>query len=379
MKLAVMIVGVRGATASTLIATSMAPREGDVTRYLASEAARAAGLEVPAVEEIAWGGWDVRDETWAETVRRHGVLGDDAIARLERVHVYDAVAFERDHAVVASETSATTAHGAAIVARLRDDIRAFRAATGADRIVLVHLGTPAILPERSTWPETADAFLEAIERTAFASAPPYYTAAAIEEGVGVVDYTASPTLEIPGLVALARVRGVPLAGRDGSTGQTLLKSVLAEMFKTRRLRVRGWYSTNILGNHDGLVLQDDRFADTKRIDKTALLEQILEEPVESHIVDIRHYGPAGDVKEAWDAVDFEGWGGLQGSLRINWRACDSLLATPALIDLVRFTALAAAQGRSGLQTQLSAFFKYPLGTDERRYLHLARWLDTHAT
>lgn len=369
MKLGAMIVGVRGATASTLIATAMAPREGDAARYLVSQE-----LDVPPVDSIQWGGWDVRDETWEETVRRHGVLGEDAAERLERVHVYDAVAFERDHAVVADETKPAVERGPAIVARLRDDIRAFRAATGVDRVVVVHLSTPAILPERDAWPQTAEAFLEAIDRTAFATAPPYYTAAAIEEGAAVVDYTASPTLEIPGLVALAEARGVPLAGRDGSTGQTLLKSVLAQMFKTRRLRVRGWYSTNILGNHDGLVLSDDRFADTKRIDKTALLEEILGEPVEAHLVDIRHYGPAGDVKEAWDAVDFEGWGGLAGTLRINWRACDSLLATPAILDLVRLTARAAEQGRAGLQVQLSSFFKYPLGTSERRYLELAKWL-----
>jgi myo-inositol-1-phosphate synthase len=169
-------------------------------------------------------------------------------------------------------------------------------------------------------------------------------------------------------------RKTPLAGRDGSTGQTLMKSVLAETFHTRRLDVRGWYSTNILGNHDGLVLQDERFADTKKIDKTALLSEIVGYPVDDHIVDIRYYRPAGDEKEAWDAIDFEGWYGCRGSLRINWRCSDSLLAAPAIIDLVRFMAHALATGAVGIQGHLGVFFKYALGTRERRYLQLARAL-----
>lgn len=361
----------RGATASTLIATASNPREGDAARYLASEALD----DVPDVDTIVWGGWDPRQETWAETIARHGVLNETHLAALERVHSFEAVALERDHTAVVEGTKPATESGRAIVDSLRSDIRAFREATGVDRIVVLHLGAPAILPPRDTWPETTGALLAAIDQTAFATAPPYYTVAAIEEGAAVVDYTASPTLEIPGLVRLAEERGVPIAGRDGSTGQTLLKSVLADAFRVRRLRVRGWYSTNILGNHDGFMLADERFAETKHLDKTELLERILGEPVEAHLVDIRYYGPAGDDKEAWDAVDFEGWAGMRGSLRINWRACDSLLATPALLDLVRFVAHAHERGRSGLVTELGAYFKYPLGTEERRYLQLARELE----
>lgn len=244
-------------------------------------------------------------------------------------------------------------------------------------MIVTYLATPAMLPPRAEWPENADAFIDMLDRGAFATAAPYYMAAAIEEGAGIIDYTASATLEMPGLVALAEKEGVALAGRDGSTGQTLLESVLAETFATRHLQVRGWYSTNILGNHDGLVLQDPRYCDIKRIDKTALLDEIVGYQVPDHLVDIRYYRPAGDNKEAWDAIDFAGFFGCKGELRINWRSSDSLLATPAIIDLCRFLGHAMTRGARGIQSHLGVFFKYPLGTDERRYLRLARTLELH--
>jgi myo-inositol-1-phosphate synthase len=219
--------------------------------------------------------------------------------------------------------------------------------------------------------------MEALASNQFRTAAPYYFAAALLEGAAIADYTASATLEIPGLIALAQEQRCPVAGRDGSTGQTLLKSVLAETFATRRLRVRGWYSTNILGNHDGLVLQDERYADVKRYDKTALLEQILGYPIASHLVDVRHYLPAGDEKEAWDAIDFEAWYGGRGQLRLDWRCSDSLLATPPILDLIRFLAHAKRTGVSGLLPAMGVFFKPPLGTSERRYLHLFRALSEY--
>lgn len=379
MRVGVLIVGVRGATASTLIATCAAPREGDESRYLISASPKTAQLGLVPLSGLVFGGFDTRQESWAETLARHGVLEPRVHAeRLEReVMMLEAVSFEPDHASRVEGVSPPRASGGAVLERLRGEIRDFKARAGVQRLVLVHLGTPAVLPDRERWPRTSRELLGALEAGALPTAPLYYTVAAILEGAGVIDYTASATLELEGVLELAKERGVPLAGRDGSTGQTLMKSVLAQTFATRRLRVRGWYSTNILGNHDGLVLSDERYADVKKVDKTALLEPILGEAVESHLVDIRHYLPAGDRKEAWDAVDFETWHGGSGELRINWRAGDSLLATPPILDLIRFLDYAARMGASGLQTQLSLFFKHPLGTKERRYLELARDLERY--
>jgi myo-inositol-1-phosphate synthase len=373
-----MIVGVRGATASTLIATAMRPRAGDAEKFLMSEEARRRGVSMIALDEIVWGGWDVIDERWEETLHRHGVLAPDPdlVARLESVTAYPPIVFEVDHAAVVERVrpETGTAH---VLARVRDQIRDFRRRHGVEQVVLLHLGAPAILPEPERWPADPDDLLLSMSRGELASAPVFYTVAAILEGCAIIDYTASATLEVEAIRELATGAGVPLAGRDGSTGQTLLKSVLAETFATRRLRVRGWYSTNILGNHDGFVLSDDRYAGVKRHDKTALLEPILGYEVESHLVDIRFYRPAGDEKEAWDAVDFETWHGGRGQLRIDWRASDSLLAAPALLDLVRFVVHAWRRGESGLLVHLGVFFKHALGTDERRYLRLARALWEH--
>lgn len=376
-RIGALIVGLRGATASTIVATACPSDQEERKRFLITERLRASGMPLAALEDVVFGGWDVRRESWLETLARHEVIPAHRraaiAARLEdQLSEWPGIALADDHASVTGETAAFLGDA---LARLREDIRRFRVQEKVEHVVVLSLGAPAKLPPRSEWPNDAASMIAALESGAIRSAMPYYFAAAMLEGAAVVDYTASETLEMPGMVALAARERVPFAGRDGSTGQTLLKSVLAETFATRRLRVRGWYSTNILGNHDGLVLQDARYAEVKRHDKTALLEKILGYSVESHLVDIRYYLPAGDEKEAWDAIDFETWGGGRGQLRINWRASDSLLATPPILDLILLSAHARATGRTGVQTHLGMFFKNPLGTDERRYLHLARELE----
>lgn len=382
MKVGILVVGHRGATASTTIAASRLCTRAELDPFLLSAHGAAAELPLPDPTAFAWAGWDpfAARESWAGTIGRHGVLDprrfSDVAERLaSAVTELDPIALAEDHAVAWNETAASAGKGAALLEGLRAGIRAFRANAGVDRLVLLNTSAPARLPPRDSWPADAAAFLEALERGAFSAAAPYYIAAAILEGAAVADYTASATLEIPGLVDLAVREGVPLAGRDGSTGQTLMKSVLAQTFATRRLRIRGWYSTNILGNHDGFMLADERYGTVKKIDKTELLERILGYEVESHLVDIRHYRPAGDEKEAWDAVDFETLLGARGRLRIDWQCSDSLLAAPPLIDLARLLAFAGAKGRVGLQPWLGVFFKYPLGTEERRYLVLAAELE----
>jgi myo-inositol-1-phosphate synthase len=372
MTVAVLIVGLRGATASTLVATAREPLATD-TRFLLSESLWARPLHLPRLDELRFGGWDVVRESWPETFARHGVLP----AR-EMADVWEAPAglLQRDHAAASGEAEPDGVTGAALLDRLRGDIADFRAHAAASQVVLVYLATPALLPAPPQWPRDADQLRQMLDAGRFASAAPYYLAAAMLEGAAVVDYTASPTLEMPGMIDLARCCSVPVAGRDGSTGQTLLKSVLGATFAARRLAIAGWYSTNILGNHDGLVLDDPRYCEVKRRDKLDLLDPILGYSVSPHLVDIRYYPPAGDTKEAWDAIDFEGWHGCRGQLRVNWRCSDSLLAAPALIDLIRFSAHAARTGQSGVQTHLGVYFKHPLGTDERRYLELAGRLES---
>jgi myo-inositol-1-phosphate synthase len=381
MKVGVLVVGHRGATASTLIAASKIANRGELASFLLTGRGAAARLGLAEPAELAWAGWDpfAARESWERTIERHGVLDlhrwrDLPALMRKTVHELEPLALGKDHAVVHGETA--PAHGGtSALEKLRTQIRDFKTRSGADTLVLVNLSAPAKLPVRDVWPATAGAFVEALQGGLFESALPYYLGAAILEGAAVIDYTAAATLEIPGLVDLALRQGVPLAGRDGSTGQTLLKSVLAQVFETRRLKIRGWYSANILGNHDGLVLQDPEYCDVKKADKTELLEKILGYPVQSHLVDIRHYLPAGDEKEAWDAIDFECLLGAKGRMRIDWQAGDSLLAAPPIFDLIRLSAWARAKGRKGIQEWMGVFFKCPLGTEERRYLALAETLE----
>lgn len=374
MSIGVMLVGARGATASTVLSSVGLASEEDLRSFLVTESSQTDAMSLPALDTFRWGGWDVIDEPWPETIRRHGVLDRDqaerAVPELAKVQVFHGVALASDHPTVAGETRTEISRGQ-VLDRLRHQIRTFREAVGAEHLVVLDLSAPSRLPSRDLWPTTPEAIVGSLNSGEFTAAAPYYAVAAILEGCAFVDYTASETLEIPGILALARDQGVPLAGRDGSTGQTLLKSVLAQMFSTRRLLIEGWYSTNILGNHDGFVLQDPRFCDVKKRDKTDLLEPILGYPVKDHIVDIRYYRPAGDVKEAWDAIDFRAWLGGRGRLRINWACSDSLLATPAILDLARLMAYSLQRGYSGLQRQYGMFFKAPLGTTERRFIQLA--------
>lgn len=195
-----------------------------------------------------------------------------------------------------------------------------------------------------------------------------YAAAAIEAGIAVVNFTPND-IEIPALVNEAEARGVPLCGKDGKTGQTYFKVVLASAFRARKLRVNGWYSLNILGNADGENLMDPANAACKLDNKTGVLEEVLgycpgEKPYgrSAHRVNIDYYPPRGDAKEAWDVVDFEGIFGLPMSMRINLQGRDSVLAAPMVIDLARWMAALSLARKSGPVPELAFFFKKPAGS-----------------
>jgi myo-inositol-1-phosphate synthase len=193
----------------------------------------------------------------------------------------------------------------------------------------------------------------------------YATAAVLAE-VPVLNFTPNE-IEIPFLLHEAQERGVPLAGRDGKTGQTYLKVVLASALRARSLYVDGWYSLNILGNADGKNLLEPGKAEGKLLNKTAILDEILGYPVgerypaASHKVHIDYYPPRGDAKEAWDVIDFQGLFGLPMSLRLNLQGRDSILAAPLVLDLARWLAALQHAGKSGLVPELGFYFKKPLG------------------
>src|SRR4029079_2271797 len=166
--------------------------------------------------------------------------------------------------------------------------------------------------------------------------------------------------DVPALIEFADKNRVPLAGKDGKTGQTFIKSVLAAALKSRALKVEGWYSTNILGNRDGLALSNEDSLASKVKTKSSLLEDILGYEVEDHLVDIRYYRPRGDNKEAWDNIDISGFLGQPMQIKVNFLCKDSILAAPLAIEIARCLDLAKRRGGPGVQEQLSVFFKLPM-------------------
>jgi myo-inositol-1-phosphate synthase len=192
-----------------------------------------------------------------------------------------------------------------------------------------------------------------------------YARGAIEAGCPFINFTPNVADELPALRALAATRGVPLAGKDGKTGQTRMKSVLAPAFRSRALRVEGWFSTNLLGNEDGRTLNDPAAHRAKEKCKSDLLEQMLGYPVKPHMVQINFYPPRGDNKEAWDNIDLAGFLGKRMSLKINFLCRDSILAAPLVVDLVRWMDLAARRGASGPQEWLGFYFKAPYAAGDR--------------
>ena len=187
-----------------------------------------------------------------------------------------------------------------------------------------------------------------------------YAYAAMTKGIPYGNFTPSVAADIPAFIELAELRKVPIAGKDGKTGQTFIKTVLAPALRSRALKVDGWYSTNILGNRDGLALSNEDSLASKVKTKSSVLEDILGYEVEDHLVDIRYYRPRGDNKEAWDNIDVSGFLGQTMQIKVNFLCKDSILAAPLAIEIARCLDLAKQRGESGIQEQLSVFFKLPM-------------------
>jgi myo-inositol-1-phosphate synthase len=196
-----------------------------------------------------------------------------------------------------------------------------------------------------------------------------YAYATISENVPYGNFTPSVSADIPALIEFAENKNVPIAGKDGKTGQTFIKTVLAPALKSRALKVEGWYSTNILGNRDGLALSNEDSLRSKIKTKASVLKNILGYEVEDHIVDIRYYRPRGDNKEAWDNIDIKGFLGGSMQIKVNFLCKDSILAAPLAIEIARSLDLAKRRGDSGIQEQLSVFFKLPMTKNAKNPEH----------
>ncbi|MEX0953570.1 MAG: inositol-3-phosphate synthase [Nitriliruptoraceae bacterium] len=251
--------------------------------------------------------------------------------------------------------------------QLREDIRTFRERNACDRMVMVWCGSTEIFVDQGAAHADLDAFNAAIDADDPSITPSMlYAYAALLEGVPFANGAPNLTVDTPALRELASSSGVPICGKDFKTGQTLVKTVLAPMFKARMLGMHGWYSTNILGNRDGEVLDDPESFRTKETSKLGVLDTILQPEIYPelygdlhHVVRINYYPPRGDNKEGWDNIDFFGWLGYPMQLKVDFLCRDSILAAPLALDLALFLDLAQRAGMGGIQEWLSFYFKAP--------------------
>ncbi|MCW8085700.1 inositol-3-phosphate synthase [Sabulicella glaciei] len=362
-RVGVAIVGMGGAVATTAAAGLEVLRRG-TNRMDGLPLAHVAVPGLAAYEDLELEGWDLNAQSLAEAAAEHGVLQGGQLkeveAALDAKHPWKAVGSrEFCRNIEGRNLNATAGHRAAIAA-IQDDLQRFREANGFDGLVMVNLASTERTPASSPAHRSIEAFEKALDADDASIGPAMlYAYAAIMAGVPYGNFTPSCAAEVPALSQLSQQRRVPVAGKDGKTGQTLMKTVLAPALRARALHVDGWFSTNILGNRDGEALQDPDSLKSKLGTKGSVLDSILGYPVEDHIVDIRYYRPRGDDKEAWDNIDVTGFLGQRMQIKVNFLCKDSVLAAPLAIEIARVLDLAQQRGEGGAQEQLSLFFKAP--------------------
>ncbi|WP_313262571.1 inositol-3-phosphate synthase [Sphingobacterium multivorum] len=323
------------------------------------------------LEDVVFGGWDVYEDNVYEAASNAQVLEQgqlDAVkAELEAIQPMKAV-FDRnfvknlDGTHIKSEKTRRELADA-----VQRDIREFKEKNGLDRVVLVWCGSTERYIETNEAFSTLAKLEEALDNDDQRIPPSMiYCYAALKEGAPYVNGAPNLTCDVPAIVELAHENGVAIAGKDFKTGQTLMKTLVAPGLQARALGVEGWFSTNILGNRDGLVLDDPENFKTKEVSKLSVLEEILDAKKNPelygdlyHKVRINYYPPHGDNKESWDNIDIFGWLGYKMQIKINFLCRDSILAAPVALDLALFIDLAQRAGMSGIQEWLSFYLKSP--------------------
>lgn len=328
---------------------------------------------VPLAElnNIAFGGWDVYADNVYEAAMNAKVLEPGLLhsikPELEAIVPMKAV-FDKSYIKNLDGTHVKTAATKyALAKEVMNDIENFKDAHDCSRVVIVWCGSTEKYIEESAVHQTIESFEEGLRNNDPAISPSMiYAYAALSLGVPFANGAPNLTCDIPALIELAKETGTPISGKDFKTGQTLMKTIVAPGLHARALGIRGWFSTNILGNRDGLVLDDPDNFKTKEVSKLSVLEDILQPEINPalygdlyHKVRINYYPPHGDNKESWDNIDIFGWLGYGMQIKINFLCRDSILAAPIVLDLALFMDLAKRAEMSGIQEWLSFYFKSP--------------------
>jgi myo-inositol-1-phosphate synthase len=328
-------------------------------------------VPLTGLEDIVFGGWDIFEDNAYEAASNAGVIDQQLLDKLKPelsaiipmkavfnkkfVHNLDGI----------NVKSASTKMD--LAEALIQDIEEFKAKNNCSRLVMVWCASTEIYLEVSDIHKSLEEFEEGLRNNHLCIAPSMiYAYAAIKSGIPFANGAPNLSCDIPALVELAKLTKTPIGGKDFKTGQTLMKTIIAPGLKARNLGVNGWFSTNILGNRDGEVLDDPESFKTKEVSKLGSLNNIFEPELNPdlysniyHKIRINYYPPRGDNKESWDNIDIFGWLGYKMQIKINFLCRDSILAAPIVLDLALLLDLAKRTGISGIQEWLSFFFKSP--------------------
>ncbi|HXU37890.1 MAG TPA: inositol-3-phosphate synthase [Blastocatellia bacterium] len=329
-------------------------------------------VPLASIDDLVFGAWDIFEEDAYESSLHAGVLERDLVnqlkAELQRIKPMKAV-FDQKYVKRLNGTHVKQgANKMELAKQLMEDIESFKRTNECDRLVMVWCASTEIFKKPSEAHDDLKSFETAMINNDDAIAPSMiYGYAALKSGVPFANGAPNLTVDVPALTKLAVDQGLPVCGKDFKTGQTLMKTMIAPGLKSRLLGLHGWFSTNILGNRDGEVLDDPESFKTKEESKLSVLEYILQPDVYptlykdfSHIVRINYYPPRGDNKEGWDNIDIFGWLGYPMQIKIDFLCRDSILAAPIVLDLALFMDLAKRAGMRGVQEWLSFYFKSPM-------------------
>jgi myo-inositol-1-phosphate synthase len=329
-------------------------------------------VPLSSMDALEFAAWDIFPDDGFTAARKAGVLSAEHLeASREFLSAVRPMPAVFDPGYVKRLQGDHVKRGASkmdLALALMDDIQRFKAERALDRCVAVWCGSTETFRPPGAVHATLPAFEDGLRRSDDDIAPSaVYAYACLKSGVPYANGAPNLSLDFPAMVELARREGVPIAGKDFKTGQTWMKTLLAPGLKARLLGLEGWYSTNILGNRDGEVLDDPEAFRSKEVSKLGVLEHILQPHLHPalygkyhHVVRINYYPPRGDNKEGWDNIDLFGWLGYPMQIKIDFLCRDSILAAPIVLDLALFLDLAARAGMSGVQEWLSFYFKSPM-------------------
>ena len=333
-------------------------------------------IPLATLDDLVFGGWDIFSDNIYEAASKAGVLErsliDSVRPALEEISPWPA-AFDKSYVRRLDGTNVKkAANKMELAEQVQEDIKRFQIKHNLSRTVMVWCGSTEIFLKPSAVHQTVESFEQGLRKNDPDIAPSMiYAYAAIKSGVPYANGAPNLSGDIPALTALSRDLSVPICGKDFKTGQTLMKTILAPGLKSRLIGLNGWFSTNILGNRDGEVLDDPDAFKTKEESKLSVLEHILQPQLYpdlysnyTHKVRINYYPPRGDNKEGWDNIDIFGWLGYPMQIKVDFLCRDSILAAPIVLDLVILLDLANRCGMSGIQEWLSFYFKSPMCAPE---------------